>query len=89
MKVSQASLVALLLPAVGARFLEAHEVDQDRLGLYTEWAKHVDETTPKYHIELSPGDTRWVTEDEKWELRRVSSSLHLLPPDNSQLTSMP
>jgi len=22
-------------------------------------------------IELSPGETRWVTEDEKWELRRV------------------
>jgi len=23
-------------------------------------------------IELSPGETRWVTEAEKWELRRVS-----------------
>lgn len=22
-------------------------------------------------IELSPGETAWVTEDEKWELRRV------------------
>jgi leucyl aminopeptidase len=22
-------------------------------------------------IELSPGETRWVTEDEKWELRKV------------------
>jgi len=28
-----------------------------------------------YLIELSPGETRWVTEDEKWEIRRVS--LHL------------
>jgi len=24
----------------------------------------------KYLVELSPGETRWVTEDEKWELRR-------------------
>ncbi len=25
----------------------------------------------KYLVELSPGKTRWVTEDEKWALRRV------------------
>jgi hypothetical protein len=25
----------------------------------------------KFMIELSPGETRWVTEDEKWALRRV------------------
>ena len=25
----------------------------------------------EYLIELSPGETRWVTEDEKWALRRV------------------
>ena len=25
-----------------------------------------------YLIELSPGTTQWVTEDEKWALRRVS-----------------
>ena len=28
----------------------------------------------EYLIELSPGETRWVTEDEKWALRRVSRS---------------
>ncbi|KAI9880576.1 MAG: Leucine aminopeptidase 1 [Pleopsidium flavum] len=27
-------------------------------------------SSEKYLIELSPGDTRWVTEDEKWALRR-------------------
>lgn len=27
----------------------------------------------QYLIELSPGETRWVTEDEKWALRRVSA----------------
>jgi len=32
----------------------------------------------RFHIELSPGETRWVTEDEKWELRRVCP-LALLP----------
>lgn len=26
--------------------------------------------TQRYHIELSPSDTRWVTEEEKWALRR-------------------
>jgi leucyl aminopeptidase len=25
----------------------------------------------QYLIELSPGETRWVTEDDKWELKRV------------------
>lgn len=25
----------------------------------------------QYLIELSPGETRWVTEDDKWALRRV------------------
>lgn len=26
----------------------------------------------RYLVEFGPEDTRWVTEDEKWELRRVS-----------------
>ena len=26
----------------------------------------------KYLIEFGPGDTKWVTDDEKWALRRVS-----------------
>lgn len=25
-----------------------------------------------YLIETQPGETRWITEDQKWELRRVS-----------------
>lgn len=25
----------------------------------------------EYLIELSPGETRWITENEKWELRKV------------------
>ena len=25
----------------------------------------------QYLIEIAPGETRWITEDEKWELKRV------------------
>ena len=28
----------------------------------------------RFLIELGPGDTRWISEDEKWELRRVSAA---------------
>jgi leucyl aminopeptidase len=69
MKVTNASLLALLLPAVSARFAEPGE--PDRAILYPDGIPQ-SKSTEKYHIELSPGDTRWVTEDEKWELRRVS-----------------
>ena len=30
-----------------------------------------DSLEEKYLVEFRPGETRWVTEDEKWELRRV------------------
>jgi hypothetical protein len=30
-------------------------------------------TNEKFLVELSPGETRWITEDEKWALRRVSN----------------
>lgn len=29
----------------------------------------------RYLVELGPGETRWIREDEKWELRRVRLSL--------------
>lgn len=69
MKFSQASLLALLLPAASARFVE--ESESDRVMLFPEGMPVVPKDMTKYHIELSPGDTRWVTEDQKWELRRV------------------
>ena len=78
MKVSNASLLALLLPAVSARFVESNE--PDRAILYPDGIPQ-SESSEKYHIELSPGETRWVTEDEKWELRRVSAlGPRLTPP---------
>jgi len=73
MKLTNASLLALLLPAASARFAEHNEAD--RVQLFPDGLPDTPKSTEKYHIELSPGDTRWVTEDEKWELRRVSSSL--------------
>jgi leucyl aminopeptidase len=68
MKATNASLLALLLPAVSGRFVESGE--PDRSILYPDGLPKPAETGEKYHIELSPGETKWVTEDEKWELRR-------------------
>ena len=62
MKFSTVSLLALSAAAVNARFIEAHEQDQIVIS---------NVEAEKYLIELAPGETRWVTEDEKWELRRV------------------
>lgn len=58
------SILALLLPAISARFVQ--ETDGDHVQLHPEVAE-----AEKFHIELAPGETRWVTEEEKWELRRV------------------
>jgi len=69
MKFSQASILALLLPAASARFVE--ESESDRVILFPEGMPVLPKDITKYHIELAPGDQRWVTEDQKWELRRV------------------
>lgn len=71
MKLAQSSVIALLAPAVAGRFTEANEPDKVQLypmGFY-------EASTEQYLIELEYGVTRWVTEDEKWELRRVCLSL--------------
>jgi len=68
MKLTNTSVLALLLPAASARFVESSE--SNRVNLYPDGVPAASEDTTKYHIELSPGDTRWVTEDEKWALRR-------------------
>ncbi|KAI1143087.1 Zn-dependent exopeptidase [Hypoxylon sp. FL0543] len=65
------SLIALLLPAAAsARFIEANEAN--RILPYTDaLLKEAEAETPeRYLIELEPGKTQWVTEDEKWQLRR-------------------
>jgi leucyl aminopeptidase len=65
MKFSKAALLATALPAVSGRFVEEHEINN--VLVYPDGSEQ--ET---YLIELAPGETRRVTEDEKWELRRVS-----------------
>ena len=63
MKTSFLPLLALALPTINARFVENHETDQVVLN-----AEQSDET---FLIELAPGETQWVTEEQKWALRRV------------------
>jgi leucyl aminopeptidase len=66
MKFSTVSLFALSAAAVNARFVEKHETNQVVLDASVE--------DQRYLIELAPGRTQWVTEEEKWELRRVSQA---------------
>ena len=67
MKLSNLSGLALAAVLANARFIEQHEKDQVIL--------NASPAEPElFQVELAPGKTRWVTEDEKWELRRVSST---------------
>lgn len=73
MKLATVSLFALSAATINARFIEEHETNQVLLNDYA--------TEERYLIELAPGETQWVTENEKWELRRVcerSSKVHTL-----------
>ncbi|OLN97620.1 Leucine aminopeptidase 1-like protein 2 [Colletotrichum chlorophyti] len=63
MKVAKASLLAILAHSVSARFIALDDTSRDQLSL-------VEDEPEKYLVELAPGDTRWVTEEGKWELRR-------------------
>lgn len=65
MKFTQASLVAALVPAISARFVEPLEANNVVLNPHEK----------SFLVETAPGKTTWVTEDEKWELRRVSVHL--------------
>lgn len=65
------SILAVSL-TVTATALSIARPDQAALGVTSE--------VEKYLIELSPGETRWVTEDEKWALRRVHNAIDLLYP---------
>ncbi|KAI1326231.1 Zn-dependent exopeptidase [Xylariaceae sp. FL0255] len=65
-------LSSLLLPvAASARFIEANELD--RISITTDAFIEQIPAAPaeQFLIELSPGETRWVTEEQKWELRRA------------------
>ena len=62
-------LLPLLAAAgiVAARSLEYQQV-------FSEEQLAVQDTAETFLIEVEPGTTRWVTEDEKWELKRVCSA---------------
>ncbi|EKD20129.1 uncharacterized protein L3040_002198 [Drepanopeziza brunnea f. sp. 'multigermtubi'] len=63
MKLATLSLLALSATTATARFVEQHETDQVVIN-------NVDVDEELFLIELAPGKTRLVTEEEKWELRR-------------------
>lgn len=80
MRLSTSSLVALLAPAITARFIERTE--GNNVLLYPEGV--YEESSEKFLVELAPGDTKWVTEEEKWELRRVSHRTTSCPEFSTQ-----
>lgn len=86
MKLSNASVLALLLPAATARFVD-DKAEPDRVMLFPDGVPEAPKDTTKYHIELSPGDQRWVTEDEKWELRRAGKRFFDIT-DNADLGTL-
>ncbi|KAI9051744.1 hypothetical protein LZ554_004784 [Drepanopeziza brunnea f. sp. 'monogermtubi'] len=63
MKLATLSLLALSATTATARFVELHETDQVVIN-------NVDVDEELFLIELAPGKTQLVTEEEKWELRR-------------------
>ncbi|TVY42394.1 Leucine aminopeptidase [Lachnellula occidentalis] len=63
MRLTLLSALALTAAVTNARFVEQHEKDQVVLSTLSA-------DSDQYLVELAPGKTQWVTEDEKWELRR-------------------
>lgn len=61
MKLTSISLFALSVSNVTARYFEDSESKQIPITLGLE--------EPQYLIKLMSGETKWVTEDEKWQLR--------------------
>jgi bacterial leucyl aminopeptidase len=64
MKFSKTSVLAACAPLVAARFIETTEGDNANVILHPEELE-------EFLIETAPGEVKWVTEEEKWELRRV------------------
>jgi bacterial leucyl aminopeptidase len=58
-------LSLLALSALIASTLSLPEPQQAALG------NHETVVPERYLIEINPGETQWVTEDDKWALRRV------------------
>jgi leucyl aminopeptidase len=65
-------LSLLALSALVASTLSVPERQQVALG------DHEIAAPERYLIEINPGETQWVTEDDKWALKRVRLSSALL-----------
>lgn len=65
MKLTTVSLLAVSAAAVNARFVEQHEKENAQVLI------NGYQDDEQYLIETAPGETQWVTEEDKWELRRV------------------
>ncbi|TVY13714.1 Leucine aminopeptidase 1 [Lachnellula arida] len=63
MKFTVLSALALTAAVTNARFVEQYEKDQVVLNIESA-------DSDQYLVELAPGKTQWVSEEEKWELRR-------------------
>ena len=59
----------LLLPLYTAAFAAAVSNSKDQVVLQEPQLTIIE--PDEYLIELAPGDTMWVTENDKWELRKV------------------
>jgi bacterial leucyl aminopeptidase len=66
------TLSLLALSALVASTLSVPELQQVALG------NHETVVPERYLIEINPGETQWVTEDDKWTLRRVRPPSTLL-----------
>lgn len=77
MKLAILSVLMWLAPLVSTRFVENQEAGQVVLNIPLE------ELEPHYLIEFVNGKTQWVTDAEKWQLKRVCMvSAHSTPISN-------
>lgn len=72
MKLSRASLLAACVPAVAARVIEPHDA-----AAHVEL--HPDGDAAKYLVETAPGETAWVSDEDKWDMKRASLPCRPVP----------
>jgi bacterial leucyl aminopeptidase len=63
-------MFVLLILALSASIVSALSAPTQQVALGGQDA----EAPERYLIETTPGETQWVTEDQKWALRRVRAS---------------
>lgn len=71
MKLATISLLALSASSINARFIDDSDIDQ--VVFHPEIVE-----AELYDVEVEPGKFMRVTEEEKWDLRRVGCPISLL-----------